>query len=89
MGGKTAQQIALADHVSGQCNTPLSKPAHSLSSHVVLEELRENPSRGLTAAEAADRLLTHGPNQLKEKKGVQPIAIFIEQIFNAMTLVSL
>ncbi|KAG8407406.1 hypothetical protein J3458_020884 [Metarhizium acridum] len=87
MGGKTAQQHALAGHVSGQCNKPLSRPAHSLSVDDVLKELRASPSQGLAGAEAAERLAEYGPNQLKEKKGVQPVAIFIEQIFNAMTLV--
>lgn len=89
MGTKTAQQHALAGHVSGQCNKPLSRPAHSLEGDDVLRELQANLSRGLTDGQAAERLVEHGPNQLKEKKGVQPVAIFIEQIFNAMTLVSL
>lgn len=88
MGGKTAQQHALEGHVSGQCNKPLSRPAHSLSVDDVLKELHSSPSQGLAGAEAAERLAEYGPNQLKEKKGVQPIAIFLEQIFNAMTLVS-
>lgn len=89
MGNKTAPQHALAGHVSGQCNKPLSRPAHSLPGDDVLKELEANLSRGLADGQAVERLADYGPNQLKEKQGVQPVAIFIEQIFNAMTLVSL
>ncbi|KAK2594709.1 hypothetical protein QQS21_007559 [Conoideocrella luteorostrata] len=87
MGKSSPELHALAGHVSGQSNKPLSRPAHSLSSDEVLHELHATPSRGLTGHDAAARLIEYGPNELKERKGVKPVKIFIEQIFNAMTLV--
>ncbi|KAM3461587.1 hypothetical protein BB8028_0007g02390 [Beauveria bassiana] len=81
-----------AVHVSGQqqSSTPhMSRPAHSMSSEETLKELRADPSSGLSSDEAEQRLANVGRNELEQKKGVQPIKIFIEQIFNAMTLVLL
>lgn len=76
-----------AAHVSGQSNTPMSRPAHSMSSEETLKQLRADPLSGLSSHEAAQRLTSAGRNELEQKKGVQPVKIFIEQIFNAMTLV--
>ncbi|KAM0227008.1 hypothetical protein ACHAPO_011887 [Fusarium lateritium] len=75
------------EHVSGQCNKPLSQPPHSLTSREVLHELGTDPETGLTPEEIPKRLQSMGPNELEQKKGVQPLKIFLEQIFNAMTLV--
>ena len=58
-----------------------------MSSEEALKELHVDPSSGLSTDEAAQRLGSAGRNELEQKKGVQPIKIFIEQIFNAMTLV--
>ncbi|PNY30043.1 Sodium transport ATPase 5, partial [Tolypocladium capitatum] len=91
MGTGTSQtpSVTLLDHVSGQSNRPLSRPAHSLTSEHVLRELRSDAVRGLEADEAARRVAELGPNELDGDKGVQPLAVFLEQIFNAMTLVLL
>ncbi|ATY64424.1 sodium transport ATPase 5 [Cordyceps militaris] len=78
-----------AAYVSGQSNTPMSRPAHSMSSEETLKQLRADPLSGLSSYEAAQRLTSAGRNELEQKKGVQPVKIFIEQIFNAMTLVLL
>ncbi|MDP3791755.1 MAG: calcium-translocating P-type ATPase, SERCA-type [Candidatus Omnitrophota bacterium] len=43
------------------------------------EVLKSNFSAGLSVAEAKKRLSDFGPNQLLEKKGVGPFAIFLEQ----------
>lgn len=40
---------------------------HTYSAKQALEELRSNQN-GLTGAEAARRLVTHGPNRLTQKK---------------------
>jgi Ca2+-transporting ATPase len=48
----------------------------------VARALRTDPERGLTAGEAEPRLRETGPNQLQEKKGVSPIALFLEQFRN-------
>lgn len=77
----------LLNHVSGQSNEPLSKPAHALTYSSVVEETKANADDGLTAADAKSRLEKHGRNELGEADGVQPIKIFIGQIANAMTLV--
>ncbi|KAL6866795.1 cation transporting ATPase [Trichoderma novae-zelandiae] len=78
-------------HVSGHADSmkPTTRPAHSLTAEQVLSELQANPSNGLSADEAARRLEELGPNELERQKGVQPLKIFLEQIFNAMTLVLL
>lgn len=65
----------------------MSRPAHSLTAEQVISELQANPASGLSAEEAARRLKELGPNEFERQKGVQPLKIFIEQIFNAMTLV--
>ena len=65
----------------------MSRPAHSMSSEETLKELRADLAAGLSSDEAEQRLASAGRNELEQKKGVQPIKIFIEQIFNAMTLV--
>ncbi|KAG5993160.1 hypothetical protein E4U54_003464, partial [Claviceps lovelessii] len=81
------QKHPLAGHTSGQSNKPLSRPAHGLSWEEVLRELDADPSQGLSAADAAERLVRYGANELKQAKGVQPLAILMQQIMNAMTLV--
>ncbi|KAF4981455.1 hypothetical protein FZEAL_2743 [Fusarium zealandicum] len=87
MGKHTAHTPVLGEHVSGQCNKPLSQPPHSLTSQQVLDELHSNAERGLDPETISQCLQDMGPNELEQKKGVQPVKIFFEQIFNAMTLV--
>ncbi|KAF4993758.1 hypothetical protein FDECE_13322 [Fusarium decemcellulare] len=87
MGKHAVHAPVLGEHVSGQSNKPLSQPPHSLTSQQVLDELRSNASTGLSPEEIPQRLEEMGPNELEQKKGVQPIKIFLEQVFNAMTLV--
>ena len=78
---------AMEDHISGQSNKPLPRPAHALSAQTVVQELSTNPDTGLTAAEASRRLVEYGANDLGEEEGIKPIKIFIAQICNCMTLV--
>ncbi|KAJ3504363.1 hypothetical protein NM208_g16350 [Fusarium decemcellulare] len=87
MGKHAVHAPVLGEHVSGQSNKPLSQPPHSLTSQQVLDELHSNASTGLSPEEIPQRLEEMGPNELEQKKGVQPIKIFFEQVFNAMTLV--
>lgn len=89
MGKHAVHAPILGEHVSGQSNKPLSRPPHSLTSQQVLEELRSDATTGLAPDEIARRLEEMGPNELEQKRGVQPVKIFLEQIFNAMTLVRL
>jgi Na+-exporting ATPase len=85
MGKANNQQEV--EHVSGQSNKPISKPAHALSYEQVANELGANTSGGLTSQEAEARLNEHGNNELDEGEGVQPAKILLRQIANAMILV--
>ncbi|KAK8087603.1 hypothetical protein PG997_002564 [Apiospora hydei] len=78
---------ASPQHVSGQSNEPLSRPAHALSWEDVLSELGTDALNGLSADEAESRKAKFGPNELGDAEGVQPMKIIIAQIANAMTLV--
>ncbi|KAH7016873.1 calcium-transporting ATPase [Ilyonectria destructans] len=77
------------DHISGQSNVPISRPAHALSAEQVTEELQTNAVTGLSPEEAIERLAKYDSNELEKEKGVQPLQIFIAQIVNAMTLILL
>lgn len=87
MGKVNRHAPVLGEHLSGQANKPLSRPPHSLGSQQVLEELQSNSVSGLDPEEVPRRIEEYGPNELDQRKGVQPVKIFMEQIFNAMTLV--
>ncbi|OHW98371.1 potassium sodium efflux p-type fungal-type transporter [Colletotrichum incanum] len=87
MGKKDPEAEAMANHVSGQSNKPISRPAHALTAEQVVQELRANPDDGLTSEDAKARLDEYGRNEFGEEAGVQPLKIFIGQIANAMTLV--
>ena len=78
---------AIAAHVSGQCNKPISRPAHALTQHQVAEELGADILAGLSQDEAKSRLGSYGRNELGEADGVQPLKIVIAQVANAMTMV--
>lgn len=87
MAPKSKNQEDAVPHVSGQCNEPMSRPAHALSYHQLVEELRAHTLNGLDDSDANTRLEKYGKNELGEVEGVQPIKIIIAQIANAMTLV--
>ncbi|RGP79188.1 potassium sodium efflux p-type fungal-type [Fusarium longipes] len=75
------------NHMSGQSNKPLSRPAHALPADAVVQELSTNPQTGLTASEASQRLVEYGTNDLGDEEGVNPFNILIAQIWNCMTLI--
>lgn len=85
--GKEGSKDIINDHVSGQSNKPLSKPAHSLQWKEVVQELHTDVDDGLTTDEAKKRLEEYGRNELGDGDGVNPGKILIRQIANAMTLV--
>lgn len=87
MGNK--KQVDVDNHVSGQANKPLSRPAHALSPQQVIEEVKANSKDGLSSSEASTRLGDYGRNEFGEGEGVQPGKILIRQVANAMTLVDL
>lgn len=77
----------LANHVSGQSNKPISKPAHCLTFEEVIRELGVNGDDGLSDGDAQKRLEEFGNNELDNGPGVNPTKIVIKQIANAMMLV--
>lgn len=83
------QDDAVDNHVSGQSNEPMSRPAHALTFDQVVEELQTDAMHGLTSAEAKSRHEKFGNNDLGDADGVQPLKIILAQVANAMTLVSL
>lgn len=88
MAGGSKKQATLEGHVSGQSNTPLTRPAHALPWADVVKELNGNEEDGLSASEATQRHQQYGNNDLGEDDGVQPGKILLRQVANAMTLVS-
>ncbi|KIW20758.1 potassium/sodium efflux P-type ATPase, fungal-type [Exophiala spinifera] len=79
----------MSDHVSGQSNKPLSKPAHALGLEDLSRELKTDISHGLRVQEAHQRLEQYGRNELDDGPGVQPFKILVRQVANAMMLVLL
>ena len=57
---------------------PVREDWHTRSPEDVLGQLGSSVS-GLPAADAAQRLATNGPNELKESKGVRPLQMFLGQ----------
>lgn len=78
----------LPGHVSGQCNKPMSRPAHALTFEQVVEQLTSDADYGLATAEAKRRVEEYGRNELGDSEGVSPVKIMVAQVANAMTLVS-
>ena len=78
---------AVAEHVSGQSNKPMSAPAHALPFGDVEKELNTDGQNGLSHEEAKQRLEVYGRNEFGASKGVQPARILIAQIANSLTLV--
>jgi magnesium-transporting ATPase (P-type) len=90
MGKKQEEvQAALQNHVSGQSNKPLTKPAHSLKHEEVIAQIKTNTEDGLTAAEATTRVQEYGRNEIGDQGGVNVTKILVRQIANAMILVLL
>lgn len=88
MGKKDGdRELAVANHVSGQANKPMSAPAHALPYEEVARELGADIQNGLTHEEHKKRLEEYGRNEFGETQGVQPVRIFIGQIANSLTLV--
>jgi P-type Na+/K+ transporter len=73
--------------VSGQCNKPMSKPAHALDRETLVKELGADAENGYSKSQANDKLNEFGRNELDDGPGVQPIKILIRQVANAMMLV--
>lgn len=77
----------MENHVSGQSNRELTKPAHALETNDLIQQLEADVENGLSKAEAGRRVENYGRNELDDGPGVQPVKILIAQVANAMTLV--
>lgn len=64
-------------------------PWHALSAKEVETKLRVDPTRGLDAADAAERLRTYGPNRLPQGKRRGPFMRFLAQFNNVLVYVLL
>ena len=60
---------------------------HQLSSEQAAKQLGVDPVRGLEPGEAARRLREHGPNELQEKAGKNPLRLLAEQFLSTMVLI--
>jgi P-type Na+/K+ transporter len=85
----TEKQGHIENHVSGQANKPLSRPAHALPYPTLVAEIKADAEDGLTTSEATSRLDEYGRNEFGDSGGVQPAKILLRQVANAMTLVML
>ena len=77
----------MENHVSGQSNKALSKPAHALDRDDLARQLEADIENGLTTVAAKQKLEQYGRNELDDGPGVQPVKILIRQVANAMMLV--
>ncbi|MEZ5668265.1 MAG: cation-transporting P-type ATPase [Alphaproteobacteria bacterium] len=59
---------------------------HSLTPAAVGDALDVDPTRGLSAAEAARRLVRHGPNATRERPPAAAIGIWVDQFRSAVVL---
>ncbi|MCX6078339.1 MAG: cation-translocating P-type ATPase [Chloroflexi bacterium] len=60
---------------------------HTLKTESALENLQADPIRGLSTAQAVERLAENGPNELVEKGGRTPWQILWEQVTATMVLI--
>jgi P-type Ca2+ transporter type 2C len=67
-------------------NRASQKPTYSLSAQEVVSQLGTSPESGLTAAEAAQRLSTYGPNQIAGEKQPSMLAVAAAQLRDPMNI---
>jgi Ca2+-transporting ATPase len=65
----------------------LTARGHALGAESLLDEFRLDPAKGLSEAEASERLAEHGPNELDHVRGRGPMAVLWSQLKNVMTAV--
>ncbi|MFH1400359.1 MAG: HAD-IC family P-type ATPase, partial [Nanoarchaeota archaeon] len=55
---------------------------YNQDANAVLHELQSSAEHGINSLEAKRRLATHGPNELVEKKKINPVVLFLNQFNN-------
>lgn len=66
----------------------MAHPVHTLEMSQVLTQL-ESAEHGLTRAQAAQRLVSHGPNELTAGAHISPWAILLAQLKNVLIIILL
>jgi P-type Ca2+ transporter type 2C len=66
----------------------MAKSWHALKTEEALAELKVS-EQGLPAGEAAQRLATYGPNELKKEKGKSPLKLFLGQFTDVLMIILL
>ena len=69
--------------------SPSGPDWHQLTAEAALQRLASDPQHGLGAAEASERLATHGPNVLIEGRRRGPVRMFLDQFTDFMIVVLL
>ncbi|MCL2648859.1 MAG: HAD-IC family P-type ATPase [Phycisphaerales bacterium] len=64
-------------------------PWHAISADEIQQKLNVDPAQGLTIADAAQRLATHGPNRLPQSRKTAPLLRFLAQVNNILIYVLL
>ena len=64
-------------------------PPHSIDAATVAQDLAVDPTQGLSAAEAAQRLTSHGPNKLASAKKESGFHAFVRQYQDFMQIILL
>ena len=59
---------------------------HTLSPEDVIKKL-ESSKNGLTQEEADSRLIKYGPNEIKKKKKINPIKIYLNQFTSPLVVI--
>ena len=62
-------------------------PWHSLDAEAALGMLSVDPTRGLSARDATERLAASGPNELTRAKRASPLALFLGQFTNTLSII--
>ena len=86
MNVQTSPRALDSEHVG--LESP-DRPAHALSVEAVVAGLRTDATRGLSRAEAAERLAQHGPNQLKSAPETPWWKRLLEQFENFLVIILL
>ena len=60
---------------------------HELSADAVAQKLQVDPAKGLSAAEAQQRLQKYGPNELAGKKKESGLQAFLRQYQDFMQII--
>ena len=87
-GGADEPGGAFGGTATAQAGTTGPDP-YSIEASAVAQQLGVEPERGLSAAEAAERLRTHGPNKLAEGKKESGFRAFVRQYQDFMQIILL